>query len=90
MNVWGEKMEQMALTTTIPYDLWKKCKDNGWKWQELMYLGIAAKENNPQLVQRIREVEEGNDKLQKKLSFMFGQIEQLEAELGKHKNEKAV
>ena len=44
----------------------EKMLANGWTPKEVFRLGVLAKENQPQILERMREVEASNDVLQKK------------------------
>lgn len=65
---------RVQITTSIPYEWYKKIKANVWKYNELVGLGITAKENNPQILERIKELERGNKKLQSKLTQFAGRL----------------
>jgi len=43
-------------------------KTNGWSPKELLRLGILAKKDNPQLLSRIKEMEEASESLLKKFN----------------------
>jgi hypothetical protein len=45
----------------------KKMEQHGWKPKEVLRLGIYSKENNPQMINRIREIEKQNDLIVEKL-----------------------
>lgn len=48
----------------------KKMLNNGWTPKEIFRLGIYAKENNPKITYRIRELEENNERLVKKMHML--------------------
>lgn len=62
--------ETVCVPTTISLPVgWKnKILENYWNYKEIVALGIKAKEENPQLISRIRELEESNKRLVSKLS----------------------
>ncbi len=68
--------EEASIPTTITLPAWAKNKiaSNYWSYKEIVLLGLKAKEDNPQLIQRIRELEQGNEKLQKHLGKLAQKI----------------
>ena len=58
-----------------------KMLNNGWTPKEIFRLGIMAKENNPQMIERIRELEISNVKLSDKLQKAFKRLYELEGEI---------
>jgi hypothetical protein len=44
-------------TTTIPLEEFNYIRTKGYKVSELVLLGLKAREDNPQLIERIRNVE---------------------------------
>ena len=76
---------EVMIPTTVTLPLWAKNKitENFWSYKEIFILGMKAKEDNPQLISRIRELEEGNERLQKKL----GQLAQKVIILGGNLND---
>ena len=57
------------------YDRWKK---SGARLSHIIKLGLMASEQTPGYLSRIRELEEGNDKLQKKLTELMTTIRNLD------------
>lgn len=55
--------------------------NNGWSPKEVFRLGIMAKKNNPQLINRIRELEETNKKMSDNLQKAFKRLYELEGEV---------
>jgi hypothetical protein len=58
-----------------------KMLNNGWAPKEVFRLGILAKENNPAMIDRIRELEERNKMLSDKLQKAFKRLNDLEGEV---------
>lgn len=58
----------VTISTTIDADLYRQAKAKGAKWSHLIRLGWKAYNDNPQMVERIRELEGANDKLQRRLT----------------------
>ena len=54
-----------------------------WKYNELIRLGVLAKKNNPQMLVRLREVEDDRDKLMNKIRQLGLRIMELEQEKDK-------
>lgn len=53
------------ITTTIPRNVKNKIIGNNYRYNELITLGLLAKENNPQLIRRIQELEKRVARLEK-------------------------
>jgi len=64
----------------IPDEVYSFVKKHGWKHKEVYLLGIQAKQDNPQLLNRIAITERGNEKLQRKLTELGEQIAKLKGE----------
>ena len=57
--------------------------EGGHTPKSILRLGVLALDNNPQMIARIRELETGNDKLQKQLTRLSSRLWE-----GLEKNEK--
>lgn len=55
--------------------------NNGWSPKEVFRLGIKAKENNPEMINRIRELEELNRKLSDKFQKVVKRLYDLEGKV---------
>lgn len=66
---------RITISTTISRENYDKIKTQCWHYNELITMGMQAKEDMPCLLARIGILEEGNRKLQAKLT----QIYQLQA-----------
>lgn len=75
--------KDVCIPTTITVPVWLKNQiaANFWNYKELLLLGAKAKENNPQMINRIRELEEANERLQKKLSGLAQKVIELGGDL---------
>ena len=51
-----------------------ECRRNGWHYRELFMAGVERRRGDPNVEAKIRELEEGNKKLQQKLSQFWQQI----------------
>lgn len=78
------------VSLNIPLDVYEFVKKHGWNHREVYLLGIQAKQDNPQLLNRLSEFERGNEKLQKFATNQSQRIEELKQELAKIKGEKYV
>jgi len=70
---------QLTQPTTIAIPIgWKnEVVQNYWNWREIIGLGIKSKKENPQFIERIRELEESNKRLVTKLSQLSTKIYEL-------------
>lgn len=57
------------------YDRWKR---SGMRLNHVINLGLMAAEQTPGYLERIRELEEGNAKLQQKLTLLYTRIVEME------------
>lgn len=55
---YDEEDKLVKVTTTITEDEREEITAKGWAYNELIRLGMLAKEENPQLIERIGKVEE--------------------------------
>jgi len=69
--IYGEVM----ISAMIPCNIWAECRANGWKYKELIVLGVQAKKGMPIILNRINELEEGNRKLQGKVTKLWQELE---------------
>ena len=52
----------------------QRCKEKGWHYREVFLSGMAALSGNVAILERVNELEEGNKKLQQKLSQFWQQL----------------
>ena len=55
------------ITTTISKERFDFIKSRGWRFSELILLGIQQKEQNPALIERISKLEKANFVMQDRL-----------------------
>jgi len=72
------------ITTCLEIEFINEIKKNGWKYNDIMKLGIIAKKENPQMINRIREMEQKQAVLVKKVSVYAQKVYDLEMILKKH------
>lgn len=58
-------------TTTLPMDVKKYIRSQGYKINDLIRLGIKAKEGNPQLIERINRLENMYEIINHKLDILI-------------------
>lgn len=68
-------MKGKKITTTISNELWSSAKKRGWKWHDLLAFAIV---NKDRMLQELKELRLGNDKIQKKLTDYGTRIYKLE------------
>lgn len=71
-------MANIVVSTTLEkgvYDAWKA---SGLKLNYLVRHGLMAAKQTPGYIDRIRELEEGNGKLQKKVAILMNRLNELE------------
>lgn len=69
-----------TISTTIPVDIYHEVKKKGYKWNDLIITGLKSKDGlglEKEQNERLKELEIGNDRLQRKLSQIFGELEML-------------
>ena len=76
-NKSNELISVVRVSTTIPIELHEEIKNLRYKVSDLVRLGFLAKKDNPQIIDRIRELEKDNrllDKAVKKLQVKITEI----------------
>ena len=58
------------ITVEIDEEWYDYVKRNNWKWREVVGLGIKAKEDNPQLLSRINDLENNMQRAQLRISML--------------------
>ena len=71
-------MAVIAISTCLPILMHDEIKKRGWKVPELIRLGVLAKKENPQMISRIRELDDINKELIKNLRMCAVRIYKLE------------
>lgn len=61
------KMNSQRITTSINYEEHRLCKENNWKWNELIRLGIAAKVKPDVIHEKVIIMQEEINALRRKL-----------------------
>lgn len=62
------------LSLMLEEQLIAECRQKGWHYREVFIAGMEVKRGLPQVTARILELEEGNKKLQQKLSQFWQQM----------------
>jgi len=73
-----------TISTTIDVEDRDIIKQNNWKYNEVFKLGLFAKKNNPQMIDRIKKLEEKNLLLAQKLNVLAKKCYVLEENLAKN------
>lgn len=68
------KNKVVRITMDILANDYLEIREKGWKYKEIMYLGLQAKKNMPVILTRMEELEKGNEKLQQTLSRYWRQM----------------
>lgn len=78
----------VQISTTIPKELKDMINVKGWKFNDLIRLGISTKEDNPQLIRRIKELEKqtdeyrsGNMRLQNIITKVCTELDELKEKM---------
>lgn len=67
-----------TITTTLTVEEKEFIASKKWKYNELIRLGIYAKENNPQILARVKEIEETNERLANKIQSYAKRLFEIE------------
>lgn len=62
-------MAKVQINTVIPVEWYQKVKKNRWKHNEIYGLGLLAKDNNPPILSRVKELEASNEKLYRQVEY---------------------
>jgi len=60
----------VAISTTIPFSVYKEIKEQRWHFNELIISGVQTRKGMPNLNGRMQELEDGNQRLQRKLTSL--------------------
>ena len=71
---------KINVSSSINKELYERWKKTGIKLNHIITLGIMNAEHTPGYLQRICELEEGNNKLQAKIGLLAKRIAELEAQ----------
>ena len=71
-------MVGITVSTSLERGLYEGWKASGLKLNHVVRLGLMAARQTPGYIERIRELEEGNTKLQKKLTILMARVNELE------------
>jgi hypothetical protein len=78
-----KKRLRVTISSSIPIELWQEAQSNHWKWQDLIIRGIQHRKEMPKVLERMRELEENNEKISKKLFFYVEKYRELEQNIQK-------
>ena len=70
-----KKLEKV--TTTLPKEVKAYIRDKGYRVNELIRLGLVSKEDNPQLIDRIRRLETSFSFIEKRLEEILYHLDRL-------------
>lgn len=71
-------MQQISLN--IPDELYKEVVANRWRHGEIYALGVNAKKNNPQLLERIQQLEKAHKDSLTRIARLQNQVWAMEQE----------
>jgi len=72
------KMTRVYISTCLEPSEHAKIQEHHWKVPDLIRLGIKAREGNPQMILRIRELEGENARLVEKIDRLAKRLYELE------------
>ena len=70
----GKEKGKIAISTTLSREIYDKIKAKGLHFNELILLGLNARDKNPAILERLAILETGNDKLQRKLKEFYQKL----------------
>jgi hypothetical protein len=73
-------MKRISVSSTIDEGVYFRWKKSGLKLNHVINLGLMSAESTPGYLSRIRELETGNDKLQKQVSRLYQRLVSLGAD----------
>ena len=89
--VWEDTMREepsVAITTTIPVSAYKEIKDKGWKYNQLIYLGIQYQKEFPALREQLtklqadyKESDACNERLYRLVKRLEGDLDDTKASI---------
>jgi len=69
---------KVNVSSAIDQALYQRWKKSGMRLNHVINLGLMSAEQTPGYLERIRELEEGNGKLQQKLTRLAARIAEIE------------
>lgn len=75
-----KKGPRVQFNARIEPETMEKIRSSGHRYEHIVRLGLLAIEENPQLRQQIRDLEAGNDRLQKKITMLSKRLGVIEKE----------
>lgn len=73
-------MAGIITSVSLRKDVYETWKRSGLKLNHVIQLGLMTHNKTPGYLERIRELEAGNDKLQRKLTILMNTVNKLEME----------
>jgi hypothetical protein len=75
-----ERSATVQVSGNIPPEDYERWKRTGMRLAHVIRMGLMAAEQAPGYISRIRELEAGNEKLQRHVTFLYNQVNTLKAE----------
>jgi hypothetical protein len=72
--------KNVAITTAIPERVRLEIKEKKLHYNELIIRGLESVNKNPAILERLNDLESGNQKLQRKLSEFYNKLVELKAD----------
>jgi len=69
---------KVQVSSTIDQSDYERWKKSGLKLGHVIRLGLMGAEQTPGYIQRIKELEQGNDKLQRRITAVLQRLDQYE------------
>jgi len=70
-------MSNVMVTTSVSQEVYRDWKQSGMKLNQLVRMGLMAVHETPGYVERIKALEEGNARLQRKLTALSQSLEEV-------------
>lgn len=77
---------KVKITSSVPVHIWEEIQENAWKYNELIIMGVQAKKQNPQILQRLADLEEDGKKAMEKIRSLAIRNSELEVDLARMKD----
>lgn len=68
---------EIVITLTIPTPIWNEAKAHGWHYKEIFIAGMESKRGMPNIMTRMKELEDGNAKLSRAYAHLWDETHQV-------------
>lgn len=79
---------RITISSSIPFEIWEEAQNANWKWQDIIICGMIHKRGMPEMLERMKELEQNNTNLSQKLANYAKKYWELEEKLAQNEAKK--